>query len=440
MHPGRPDARQPHAAALSDLCRPRRRARASGTSTATSTSTTSAATARCCSATAIRPCVEAIAAPGAARHALGRLARAGGALGRAGQPPDPVRRAGALHRLRHRGLASGAAARPRLHRQAEGDPLRRPLPRLARRRGGRRHVAFRGRRARRHSRRPGRADRSCCRPTMPAASPTRSQARDDVAAVILEPSGASWGQVPLPAGFLAELREHHARARRRPDLRRGDHRLSLVARRRAGALRHHARHVHARQDRRRRPARRRRRRPRRHHGPARRRGRQGGGPREDRPPGHLQRQPAVRGRRRRHARRSSSARTSAPGPSARPRRSATACASILVEEQIPWGIYGEASAFLIFQNPEPTDDRSRHVRSARARLQGPEGRAQPRSRLSPAHRHARQRRRHHGRAGRPGLGRCTGRARWRTRSRPSAPPCAGSRPRATSSACRLRLR
>jgi len=31
--------------------------------------------------------------------------------------------------------------------------------------------------------------------------------RDDVAGVILEPTGASWGQVPLPEGFLAELRE-----------------------------------------------------------------------------------------------------------------------------------------------------------------------------------------------------------------------------------------
>jgi glutamate-1-semialdehyde 2,1-aminomutase len=31
--------------------------------------------------------------------------------------------------------------------------------------------------------------------------------RDDIAAVVLEPSGASWGQVPLPKGFLAELRE-----------------------------------------------------------------------------------------------------------------------------------------------------------------------------------------------------------------------------------------
>jgi glutamate-1-semialdehyde 2,1-aminomutase len=30
--------------------------------------------------------------------------------------------------------------------------------------------------------------------------------RKDVAAVVLEPSGASWGQVPLAAGFLAELR------------------------------------------------------------------------------------------------------------------------------------------------------------------------------------------------------------------------------------------
>ena len=32
-------------------------------------------------------------------------------------------------------------------------------------------------------------------------------ARDDVAAVILEASGASWGQVPLPEGFLAALRK-----------------------------------------------------------------------------------------------------------------------------------------------------------------------------------------------------------------------------------------
>ncbi len=35
--------------------------------------------------------------------------------------------------------------------------------------------------------------------------------RDDVAAVIVEPSGASWGQVPLPEGFLRDLREVTAR-------------------------------------------------------------------------------------------------------------------------------------------------------------------------------------------------------------------------------------
>ena len=31
--------------------------------------------------------------------------------------------------------------------------------------------------------------------------------RDDIAAVLFEPSGASWGQVPLPPGFIAALRE-----------------------------------------------------------------------------------------------------------------------------------------------------------------------------------------------------------------------------------------
>ncbi len=35
--------------------------------------------------------------------------------------------------------------------------------------------------------------------------------RDDIAAVILEPSGASWGQVPLPPGFIQALREATAR-------------------------------------------------------------------------------------------------------------------------------------------------------------------------------------------------------------------------------------
>lgn len=45
---------------------------------------------------------------------------------------------------------------------------------------------------------------------LPADDPARVEqtlaARDDVAAILVEPSGASWGQVPLPPGFLAGLR------------------------------------------------------------------------------------------------------------------------------------------------------------------------------------------------------------------------------------------
>lgn len=37
------------------------------------------------------------------------------------------------------------------------------------------------------------------------------ESRDDIAAVILEPTGASWGQVPLPPGFVETLREITAR-------------------------------------------------------------------------------------------------------------------------------------------------------------------------------------------------------------------------------------
>ena len=154
--------------------------------------------------------VEAIAAAGAARHALGRLARAGGALGRAGQPPGAVRRDGALHRLRHRGLAPGAAARPRLHRQAQGDPLRRPLPRLARRRGGGRHVALRGRRARGHSGRPRRADHPAagrrCRPRCRDAGGARRRRRRHPRAVrrLVGPGAAA-------AGLHRRAAQAHAR-------------------------------------------------------------------------------------------------------------------------------------------------------------------------------------------------------------------------------------
>ena len=75
--------------------------------------------------------------------------------------------------------------------------------------------------------------------------------RGDVAAVILEPSGGSWARLPLRPGFLAGLREVTAAPRDAPHLRRGHHRLPLGARRRPGALRHHARPLHPREDHRR---------------------------------------------------------------------------------------------------------------------------------------------------------------------------------------------
>jgi glutamate-1-semialdehyde 2,1-aminomutase len=55
---------------------------------------------------------------------------------------------------------------------------------------------------------PSLLDQSIVLPTDDVAPAVDAlDARDDVAAVILEPSGASWGQVPLPPGFIAALRE-----------------------------------------------------------------------------------------------------------------------------------------------------------------------------------------------------------------------------------------
>src|SRR5690606_25250270 len=42
---------------------------------------------------------------------------------------------------------------------------------------------------------------------LPARVAETLSQRDDVAAIIFEPSGASWGQVPMPPGFIASLRE-----------------------------------------------------------------------------------------------------------------------------------------------------------------------------------------------------------------------------------------
>ena len=85
----------------------------------------------------------------------------------------------------------------------------------------------------------------------------------DIAAVIIEPTGSSFGMVPDPARVPGRAAPPHEPARRAPDLRRGGDGLSRVAGRRAGALRHHPGPHHARQDRRRRAAGRRPGRPRR---------------------------------------------------------------------------------------------------------------------------------------------------------------------------------
>ena len=54
---------------------------------------------------------------------------------------------------------------------------------------------------------PGLVEQTILLPTDDLAVATETlRGRDDIAAVILEGSGASWGQVPLPDGFLAGLR------------------------------------------------------------------------------------------------------------------------------------------------------------------------------------------------------------------------------------------
>ena len=127
--------------------------------------------------------------------------------------------------------------------------------------------------------------------------------------------------------------------------------------------------------------------------------------------------PLCCGGRRRHALHRRERRTRAPRAERTAEEIRDGMRRILVEEQIPWGVYGEASSFLIFQNPSRLPIDPATLRRAQARLQGPQGRAQSRSRLSPARRPARQRRRHHGRAGRPGARRRTARARLPTRSK-----------------------
>ena len=384
---------------------------------------------------AARPCASGRGRGGAgagdAGHPLGLIARGRSALGRAGAAAGPVRRARAVHRVRHRGLASGAAARARLHRQTEGGALRRPLPRLARSGRGRLDLALRRLRAGGRFCRARRADDSACRPTTSRPWPRRLQARDDIAAVILEGSGASWG-----SGAAAR------RLPRRPARRRRKERgvvmildevitgfrwsrggaqarfnvipdMCVLAKIVAGGLPGGA--VGGRadiMDQLDRPPRRRR-----------------GGRRSAI---RARSTPTRCARRRRSPRcRSSSARRFAPRPK-RPRGHPRRHAADPERGRRAVGHLWRRLGVPHFPESEGPRDRSADLRSAAARLQGAQGRARCQSQPPAAHRDAGERRRHHGRAGRAGVGGARARTRSRARSRRSAPACAGSRPRAIS--------
>ena len=68
-----------------------------------------------------------------------------------------------------------------------------------------------------------------------------AQYGEGLAAILVEPVAGNMGVVPPAPGFLEALRLALRRERRPARLRRGDHRLPRRARRRAGALRRHAR-------------------------------------------------------------------------------------------------------------------------------------------------------------------------------------------------------
>ena len=69
------------------------------------------------------------------------------------------------------------------------------------------------------------SSRSCSIPATSRGVRAALPAMHDIAAVILEPTGSCFGQVPLRAEFLHDLRASHRARRRAADLRRGRDRL-----------------------------------------------------------------------------------------------------------------------------------------------------------------------------------------------------------------------
>ena len=80
------------------------------------------------------------------------------------------------------------------------------------------------------ARHPRRVDRDPAERRRRAASRRCASDGDEIAAMILEPTGAHWGTEPIGHRLRAPRARADARARRRADLRRGDHGLPRVAR------------------------------------------------------------------------------------------------------------------------------------------------------------------------------------------------------------------
>ena len=183
---------------------------------------------------------------GVARHALRRLPRQGGRVGRVGVPAGAERRARALHRVGHRSHPHGRAPRARVHRQAPRREVRGSLPRLARGARGRRASALRGG-ARGGpaaggggSRLGAAAERHRGGARAPRAGRRgRGDHRADRRPLRLR-AGAGVVRRGAPRGDAAR--------RRAPDLRRGRHRIPRRTRRSPGASRRSARSDHDGQD------------------------------------------------------------------------------------------------------------------------------------------------------------------------------------------------
>ena len=187
-------------------------------------------------------------AAGRAWHALRRLPRAGGGVGGVDHPAHPLRRAGPLHHVRHRGDPPGHPPGARLHGPAQGREVHRPLPRLARRglRGG--EPALRradvGRDPRRGPRRgPARPAQRHRGARAAPREPQRYRRRHPRAE---RRAGRRLPDRPrIPEGPPSA----HSGPRHGAHLRRGHHRVPIRTRRRPGVLRRDAGHDDARQDR-----------------------------------------------------------------------------------------------------------------------------------------------------------------------------------------------